>query len=113
MSLKTVTFQLHFVDVAFLHLRNGAMTMGRDGFHEPRRSHFFTKIVMSICGQPIIAINEGHEGQGFRQAGELQLLRVKTRIQNGCLSHLRHQDPSLKHLFFGLITLRDWAVCRL
>lgn len=57
--------------------------MGRDGLHEPRRSHFFTEIVVSICGQPIIAINEGHEGECFREAGELQLLRVKTSIQKG------------------------------
>lgn len=61
--------------------------MGRDGLHEPRRSHFFTEIVMSVGGQPIITINEGDEGEGFRQAGELQLLRVKANIQRGYLLH--------------------------
>lgn len=99
-----------YMDIAFFHLRNGAMAMGRDGLHKPRRSHFFTEIVMSICGQPIIAINKGHKGEGFRQAGELQLLRVKTNIQNGYLSRLRDQDPCIRYLYFVLITLCDWAV---
>lgn len=61
--------------------------MGRDGLHEPRWSHFVTEVVVSIRGQPIIAINEGDEGERFRQAGELQLLRVKTRIHKGYLLH--------------------------
>lgn len=58
-------------NLIFLHLRDGAMAMGSDGLHKPRRSHFFTKVVMCICSQPIVAINEGHKGEGFRQAGEL------------------------------------------
>lgn len=98
------------MDIAFLHLRNGAMAMGRDGLHKPRRSHFFTEIVMSICGQPIIAINEGHKGEGFRQAGELQLLRVKTSIQSCYLLYLRDQDPCISYLYFGLLTMCNWAV---
>lgn len=88
------------MDIAFLHLRNGAMAMGHDGLYKPRRSHFFTEIVMSICGQPIIAINEGHKGEGFRQAGELQLLRMKTSIQNGYLLLLRDQDLCIRYLYF-------------
>lgn len=54
------------VNLAFLHLRNGTVAMWSDGLHEPRRSHFFTEIVMGISGQPIIAIDEGHEREGLR-----------------------------------------------
>lgn len=96
------------MDTAFLHLRNGAMAMGRDGLHKPRRSHFFTQIVMSICGQPIIAINEGHKGQGFRQAGELQFLRVNTSIRNG---YLVKGSKSLHWIFVLCINNFVWMGC--
>ncbi len=59
------------------------MAMGSDGLHEPRRSYFFTKVVMCVCSQAIVAINEGHKGEGFGQAGELQLLKyMKTNVRH-------------------------------
>lgn len=51
------------------------MAMGSDGLHKSGRSHFFTKVVMSVCGQPIVTINERHKGESFRQAGKLKLLK--------------------------------------
>lgn len=30
---------------------------------------------MGVRGQPVVAVDEGHEGEGFREAGELQLLK--------------------------------------
>lgn len=32
---------------------------------------------MSVRGQPVVAVQEGHEGEGFREAGKLQLLKTK------------------------------------
>lgn len=57
------------------NLRNRTMAVAGDDLHQPRRSYFFTKVVMSICGQPIVAVDEGDKGEGFGKAGKLQLLK--------------------------------------
>lgn len=68
--------------VCLVNLRNRAVTVAADGLHQPGRGHFFTKVVMSVCSQPVVAVDEGHEGEGFREAGKLQLL--KRRGQSRC-----------------------------
>lgn len=60
-----------------VNLRNGAVTVAADGLHQPGRGHFFTQVVMSVCGQPVVAVDQGHEGEGFREAGKLQLLKTR------------------------------------
>jgi len=57
-----------------VHLRDGAMAMGSGARHQSGRSHFFAEVVMCVRSEPIVAVDEGHEGEGFRQAEELQLL---------------------------------------
>lgn len=59
-----------------VNLRNRAVTVAADGLHQSGRGHFFTKVVMSVCSQPVVAVDEGHEGEGFGEAGKLQLLKM-------------------------------------
>ena len=56
-------------------LRDGAMAVGVDGLHEPRGRHLPAEVVVCVCGKPAVAVDERHEGQGFRQVRELQVLR--------------------------------------
>lgn len=59
--------------------------MRSDGLHQPGRSYFFTQEVMCVCGQPVVAVDEGHKGEGFIKAGELQLLKyIKTLLDITC-----------------------------
>lgn len=65
-----------------VNLRDGPVAVAGNGLHQPRGGHFFTKVVMSVRGQPVVAVDEGHEGEGFREAGKLQFL--KTRRWKNC-----------------------------
>lgn len=68
------------------------MTVAADGLHQSGRGHFFTKVVMSVCSQPVVAVDEGNEGEGFRQARKLQFLEKKrgqSRIDVFCVQE-RH-----------------------
>lgn len=71
--------------------------MGSNGFHQPRRCDFFTKVVMWVCSQPVVAVNEGHEGDSLGQIGELQLLKYMTIPQ--------HSSSSIRQSFHSVFLL--------
>ena len=50
------------------------MTVTADGLDELGGGHFFTEVVMCVCREAVVAVDERHEGQSLGQAGELELL---------------------------------------
>lgn len=76
--------------------------MRRYGLNQPRGSHFFTKVMMCICGQSIVAINEGHKREGFKQAGEFQFLKYQEKYNRPHRLFVSHK-PTKKCEFIGIL----------
>lgn len=68
-----------------MNLRHGAVTVAADGLHQPGGGHLLTEVVVGVRGQPVVAVQEGHEGEGFREAGKLQLLKTKGAESLRCI----------------------------
>lgn len=68
--------------------------------HYPWGSHFMTKIVVGVCSQPIVSIQQGDEGMGLLAGVHLNLLHThthrKTPLAYNQSSHLQTHTDS-KH----------------
>lgn len=56
------------------YLRHRAVEVALNTLQESRGRHLFTQVMMGICDQSVVTINQRHEWQSLRWRVELQLL---------------------------------------
>lgn len=68
-------------------LRHRAVTVDLYGLQESRGRHLLTQIMMSVCGESVVAVNQRHKWQRLWQRMKLQLL---SHTANLLSAHQKH-----------------------
>lgn len=71
---KIIGPYIHVCECVNLNSRHGPVAVDLNGLQQSRGRHLLTQVMMRVCSESVVAVDQRHKGQRLTQRMKLQLL---------------------------------------